>query len=52
MNIIAAYFLAMFDYQLSDKDGNPAPAPPKPVDRNRHSAQKPPEHIYFKYALR
>ncbi|KAH6982363.1 cytochrome P450 6A1 [Ilyonectria sp. MPI-CAGE-AT-0026] len=52
MNIIAAYFLAMFNYQLSDKDGNPAPAPPKPVDRNRHSAQKPPEHIYFKYALR
>jgi sterol 14-demethylase len=39
-NIITAYFLAAFDFQLEDKDGNRLTEAPK-VDLNRHSAHKP-----------
>lgn len=39
-NIIAAYFIASFDFHLQDKNGNKLTVAPL-VDFNRHSAHKP-----------
>jgi len=43
-------FLAMFDYELSDAQGNPAP-PPK-ANPNADHATKPDTPIYLKYHVR
>ncbi|TVY15052.1 Sterol 14-demethylase [Lachnellula arida] len=50
-NIITAFFIAMFDYELTDKVGTPISQTP-PVDFNGHSATKPKEKVYLKYKLR
>ncbi|KAI0593285.1 cytochrome P450 6A1 [Biscogniauxia sp. FL1348] len=52
MALIAAYFMAMFDFELSDRDGNPPTEAPEPVSRNFHSAKKPPHPIYLRYRPR
>ena len=46
-NIITAYFIASFDFRLSDKNGNPVNNVPR-VDYNRHSAHKPKNPPYLK----
>jgi sterol 14-demethylase len=48
--LITAFFTAMFDYDLTDKTGNPTP-PPK-IDTNTLGAMKPKEKVYLKYKLR
>ena len=50
-NIITAFFIAMFDYELTDKVGNPVSETP-PVNFNAHSAEKPKQRVYLKYKLR
>ncbi|KAG9236781.1 cytochrome P450 [Amylocarpus encephaloides] len=50
-NIITAFFLATFDYELTDKSGTPVPKTP-PVDFNGHSAQKPSQRVFLKYKQR
>jgi sterol 14-demethylase len=50
--IIGAYLAAMFDYELSDKDGRQLTQPPPPIDRNRNQVQKPAESIYVRYKAR
>ena len=50
-NIITAFFIAMFDYELTDKVGNPVSETPA-VDFNGHAAEKPKERVYLKYKLR
>lgn len=50
-NIITAFFIAMFDYELTDKVGTPVSQTP-PVDFNGHSATKPKEKAYLKYTPR
>jgi hypothetical protein len=50
-NIIIAFFLAMFDYELTDQAGIPLKETP-PVDFNGHSAMKPNSPVYFKYTPR
>lgn len=39
-NIITAYFIASFDFELEDKRGNKLDAAPM-IDFDRHSAHKP-----------
>jgi sterol 14-demethylase len=50
--IIAAYFIAMFEYELSDKNGKPLAEPPPPVNRNQNQVQKPAKPIYIRYKER
>jgi hypothetical protein len=50
-NIIIAHFISMFDFELSDKHGNPKTETPK-VNLNRPSASKPDTPIYIKYKAR
>jgi cytochrome P450 len=50
--IIAAYFVAMFEYELSDKDGKRLTKPPPPVNRNQNQVQKPAVPIYIRYKER
>lgn len=50
MNIIVAMFLAMFDCELSDKNGGPGVVPK--LNRNAFSASKPKPNIYLKYWAR
>ncbi|KAI1269552.1 cytochrome P450 6A1 [Xylariaceae sp. FL1019] len=52
MAFITAFFVAMFDFECSDKDGNKVKQMPKTMDRNLHSAKKPQENIYLRYKLR
>jgi hypothetical protein len=47
MNLIAAYFLAAFDFQLQDKHGKRLEKAP-PIDFNGHSAHKPPNRPHLK----
>jgi hypothetical protein len=49
-NIITAYFLATFGFELQDKDGNTFTSPP-PVHLSGHSAQKPKTPQYLKLCL-
>jgi hypothetical protein len=46
-NIITAYFIASFDFSLSDKTGKVIHEAPM-VDFNRHSAHKPKNPPYLK----
>ncbi len=50
--IISAYFIAMFDYELSDKDGRQLAEPPPPINRNQNQVQKPAQPIYIRYKAR
>ncbi|KAJ2967473.1 hypothetical protein NUW58_g10445 [Xylaria curta] len=53
MALITAYWVAMFDFEFSDKDGNRiVPAGPLMMDRNLHSAKKPEKNMYLRYKLR
>jgi hypothetical protein len=52
MSLINAYFVAMFDYELSDKDGNQVFEPPPPVNRNQNQAQKPARPTFLRYKPR
>ena len=47
-NIVAAFFLTMFDFQLSDSKGNPLDSPPK-LDKNAYSSWKPETPVFLKY---
>jgi cytochrome P450 len=51
MGIIAAVFVAMFDFELVDARGNKMTEPP-PTDRKNHSATKPKEKVRLKYTVR
>ncbi|TVY73614.1 Sterol 14-demethylase [Lachnellula suecica] len=50
-NIITAFFLAMFDFELTDSKGVRMAEPPKP-DFDAHSAEKPKVRPFLKYKLR
>lgn len=52
MAVAAAFWVASFDFSISDKDGNPAEMPRDSIDRNQHSAAKPHEKIYVRYEPR
>jgi hypothetical protein len=47
-NIITAYFMAAFEFELTDKDGRSVAEAPKP-DINEFSAHKPKNRVYLKY---
>jgi hypothetical protein len=49
--MITAFFLATFDYELTDKNGTRVYDPP-PVDYNSHTAAKPQQRVYLKYKQR
>ncbi|TVY34155.1 Sterol 14-demethylase [Lachnellula subtilissima] len=49
-NVITAFFLTMFDFELADKAGTPVSQTP-PINFNGHAATKA-EGVYFKYTLR
>jgi hypothetical protein len=50
--IIAAYFVAMFEYEISDKDGRQLAEPPPPTNRSQDQVQKPAKPIYIWYKER
>lgn len=50
-NLIIAYFLAYFDFELCDREGVTGVQPPD-IDLNMHAASKPKQSIYVKYKLR
>jgi hypothetical protein len=50
-NIITAFWLAMFDYELVDARGNPTTEIPR-EDINGFTAQKPKTPIHLKYTVR
>jgi hypothetical protein len=50
-NIITAYFVASFDFDLQDKHGNKMDVAPL-TDFNRHSAHKPKTPQYLKVTAR
>ena len=53
MALITAYFVGLFDFELSDKEGNRVvPKEPLVMDRNLHSAKKPTKNIYLRYKPR
>ena len=51
MSVIAATFVAMFDYQYIDASGNVSQVVPS-VNRSKHSAHKPAAKLRLKYKLR
>lgn len=51
LNIIVAFFLAYFDFELCDKDGKPGVEPP-PNEPNAYNACKPKERVFLKYKMR
>ncbi|KAI0878743.1 cytochrome P450 6A1 [Hypoxylon argillaceum] len=53
MALITAYWVGLFDFEFSDKDGNKiSPKRPLMMNRNLHSAKKPEENMYLRYKLR
>lgn len=50
-NIITAFFVAMFDFELSDKMGNPTHEAPK-MDSNNRGIMRATEKVHLKYKLR
>lgn len=50
-NIIVAFFITMFDYDLCDRKGNIV-STPTPIDLNAFAASKPNPKVYLKYRLR
>lgn len=51
MMIIGAIFVAMFDYEALDAEGNPLKKPP-PIDRQRFTAHKPSQKVKLRYTVR
>jgi hypothetical protein len=51
MNVIVSFFLATFDYKLSDRAGNIVKDPPK-LNMNALNAVKPAERPYLRYQRR
>lgn len=49
-NLILAYILTTFDFELTNATGAPRELPP--IDPNAHSAVKPSEDVYLKYTSR
>ncbi|GAP93132.1 putative cytochrome p450 6a1 [Rosellinia necatrix] len=53
MALITAYWVGLFDFELSDKDGNRVvPDSSLMMNRNLHSAKKPETNMYLRYRLR
>ncbi|GAP85097.1 putative cytochrome p450 6a1 [Rosellinia necatrix] len=52
MTMITVYFVVMFDFELSDRDGNHNLTPPPPIDRNQPKAQIPSIPQFLRYKLR
>ncbi|KAI1740604.1 cytochrome P450 6A1 [Xylaria scruposa] len=53
MALITAYWVGMFDFEFSDKDGNHiVPNTSLIMNRNLHSAKKPEKNMYLRYKLR
>ncbi|KAI1296336.1 cytochrome P450 6A1 [Xylaria venustula] len=53
MALITAYWVGMFDFEFSDKDGNRiTPSEPLMMNRNLHSARKPEKNLYLRYRPR
>jgi sterol 14-demethylase len=52
ITLIVAYFVSQFDFELSDKHGNPTSEPPRLPDRNEHTAQKAKVPVYLRYRPR
>jgi hypothetical protein len=50
-NIITAFWLAMFDYEIVDSDGKPTSEIPR-EDVNGFTAQRPKTPVYLKYVMR
>jgi sterol 14-demethylase len=50
-NIIVAFFILMFDYDLSDWKGNIV-STPTPINLNAFSAMKPDPKVYLRYKVR
>jgi hypothetical protein len=50
-NIIITFFLATFDYELTDRAGSP-PAETPSMGFNGHAAAKPSPPVYLKYTQR
>lgn len=49
--LITAIWLAMFEYEIVDKNGQPTMEIPR-ENMNGFSAQPPDRNVYFKYKLR
>lgn len=49
-NIIVSFFVAMFDFEVTDREGRSMELPK--TDRNGHSASKPSKPVYLKYRVR
>jgi sterol 14-demethylase len=52
ITLIVAYFAAMFDFELCDREGNATAEMPKLPHRNEHSAQKSKVPVYLRYKPR
>ncbi|KAI0193553.1 cytochrome P450 6A1 [Xylaria flabelliformis] len=53
MALITAYWVGLFDFEFSDKDGNHIVPDTSPImNRNLHSAKKPEKNMYLRYKLR
>jgi sterol 14-demethylase len=50
-NIITAFFCAMFDFHLADKNGHKRDETVK-LNTNNYNASKPDETMYLKYTIR
>ncbi|KAI0389163.1 cytochrome P450 6A1 [Xylariaceae sp. FL0594] len=53
MALITAYFVGLFDFELSDREGNHVESKePIRMDPNLHSAKKPSKNVYLRYKPR
>jgi hypothetical protein len=52
MSLIIAYFVAEYDFELSDARGNATSERPPPINRNQNQAQKPSRLTYIRYRPR
>ncbi|KAF3354516.1 hypothetical protein VdG1_07445 [Verticillium dahliae VDG1] len=52
MTIVLAYFIAIFDFELSDKHGNKINREARQINRNAELAEKPRSHIHLRYRRR
>lgn len=52
MCLIIAYFVAGYEFELSDVKGNATADLPPPVNRNQNQAQKPARPTFIRYKPR
>jgi len=52
ITLIAAYLMARFDFELSDKQGNPRSEMPHLPGRNEHTVKKSKVPVYLRYKPR